>query len=245
VNPTRKGALAETAITAHAVELGFTVLRPVTEGERYDLVFGVRRTLLRVQCKWACRRGDAVVVNARTSRRSADGHVRGTYSSEEVDLIAAYCHELRRCFAVPVTEFGPSGQLWLRLAPARNGQLAGLHFAEQYDLGAIAQLEERLHGMQEVAGSSPASSTPSGPTAVTVGSHEFRNRFGWYMERSAAGAQIVVTHRGRPRIRVGPAEEPPFAPEPPLLTAARACAGARAPGARAGVRGVARFGACA
>jgi antitoxin (DNA-binding transcriptional repressor) of toxin-antitoxin stability system len=31
------------------------------------------------------------------------------------------------------------------------------------------------------------------------------------MERAAAGAQIVVTHRGRPRIRVGPAEEPLFA----------------------------------
>jgi len=35
----------------------------------------------------------------------------------------------------------------------------------------------------------------------------FRNRFGWYMERAAAGEQILVTHRGRPRIRVGPAHE--------------------------------------
>ena len=211
MNPTRKGAIAETAIAAAAVELGFTVLRPITEGERYDLVVGVGQTLLRVQCKWACFRSGAVVVNARTSRRSADGHVRGTYGPDEVDLIAAYCHELRRCYAIPVHDFGASGQLWLRLAPARNGQRAGLHFAEQYDFGAIAQLEERLHGMQEVAGSSPASSTPSGPTAVTVGSHEFRNRFGWYMERAAAGAQVLVTHRGQPRIRVGPADAPPLA----------------------------------
>jgi hypothetical protein len=30
--------------------------------------------------------------------------------------------------------------------------------AADYRLGAIAQLGERLHGMQEVAGSSPASS---------------------------------------------------------------------------------------
>jgi antitoxin (DNA-binding transcriptional repressor) of toxin-antitoxin stability system len=31
------------------------------------------------------------------------------------------------------------------------------------------------------------------------------------MERAAAGAEVLVTHRGRPRIRVGPAAEPLFA----------------------------------
>ena len=57
----------------------------------------------------------------------------------------------------------------LRLTPARNNQQAGIKAAEDYDLanmisrlGAIAQLGERLHGMQEVAGSSPAGSIDSG-----------------------------------------------------------------------------------
>jgi hypothetical protein len=31
-----KGAVAETAITARAVELGIVVLKPVVEGRRYD-----------------------------------------------------------------------------------------------------------------------------------------------------------------------------------------------------------------
>jgi hypothetical protein len=35
---TWKGAIAEAAITAVAVELGFVVLRPLVEGRRYDLV---------------------------------------------------------------------------------------------------------------------------------------------------------------------------------------------------------------
>jgi len=42
-------------------------------------------------------------------------------------------------------------------------------------------------------------------TETVVGAHEFRNRFGWYMERAAAGEELLVTHRGRPRIRVAPA----------------------------------------
>ena len=49
--------------------------------------------------------------------------------------------------------------------------------------------------MQEVAGSSPAGST-------SVGAHEFRNHFGWYMERAAAGEEIAVTRRGKPYVRL-------------------------------------------
>ena len=46
-------------------------------------------------------------------------------------------------------------------------------------------------------------STPSdadGP--APIGAHEFRNRFGWYMERAAAGEHFLVTRRGRPYVRI-------------------------------------------
>jgi len=35
-----------------------------------------------------------------------------------------------------------------------------------------------------------------------IGTHEFRERFGWYMERAAAGEEIHVTRRGRPHVRL-------------------------------------------
>jgi len=37
----RIGAIAETAIAAEATQLGFTVLRPIAEGLRYDLAFEI------------------------------------------------------------------------------------------------------------------------------------------------------------------------------------------------------------
>ncbi len=49
---THTGAIAETAITARAVELGLVVLKPVVEGRRYDLVIDDGGRMLRVQCKW-------------------------------------------------------------------------------------------------------------------------------------------------------------------------------------------------
>jgi hypothetical protein len=115
------------------------------------------------------------------------------YSIDEVDAIDAYCMELERCFLIPIGEVAGQAAVRLRLAPARNGQRAALHLAEQYLLGAVAQLEERRHGMAEVRGSSPLSSTVEisgvSPTREEVGAHEFRNRFGLYMERAAGGAE--------------------------------------------------------
>jgi prevent-host-death family protein len=37
---------------------------------------------------------------------------------------------------------------------------------------------------------------------VTVGSNPFRDRLGYWMERAAAGDDVVVTFRGRPRVRL-------------------------------------------
>ena len=38
-----------------------------------------------------------------------------------------------------------------------------------------------------------------------VGAHQFRNHFGWYMERAAAGEEFFVTRRGKPYVRLVPA----------------------------------------
>jgi hypothetical protein len=94
-------------------------------------------------------------------------------------------------------------------AAPRNGQVACITLAEHFEFeGAIAQLGERLRGTQEVAGSSPASSTSpssSDPPRVAVGSNPFRDRLGYWMERVAGGEEIIVTFRGKPRIRLSPA----------------------------------------
>ncbi len=157
----QKGAIAEAAITVAAIRAGAQVLRPVTEGERYDLVFVIGSSFLRVQCKWGIRIGDVVSAQVHTSCRvTGGGHVRRSYTQEEVDAIAVYCAPIDRSYLLPIDLVAGRKQINLRLSPARNNQRRKLHLAEQYELhGAIAQLGERLPGRQEVAGSSPASST--------------------------------------------------------------------------------------
>ncbi len=203
-----KGNVAELAIAAEAARLGLTVLMPMTEHERYDLVLGIAGRLLRVQCKWGSLRGEVIRVRCDCSYHSPTrGYVRSTYGVEEVDAIAIYCEEVRKCYFLPIADFAGKNMIHLRVGPARNNQRASVHWATDYEFpGAVAQLEERRHGMAEVRGSSPLSSTAdvSAPTEA-VGAHEFRNRFGLYLERAAAGAEISISHRGRPYARLVPA----------------------------------------
>jgi len=35
-----------------------------------------------------------------------------------------------------------------------------------------------------------------------VGAHEFRERFGYWMDRAAAGAELIVTRHGKPIVQV-------------------------------------------
>jgi prevent-host-death family protein len=123
-----------------------------------------------------------------------------------VEAVVAYCADLNRCYFLPITLVEGRQACQLRLAPSRNNQRALINWAVEYELGAIAQLEERCHGMAEVVGSSPTSSTatPSERTSISVAAHEFRNRFGWYMQCAAEGEPILVTHRGQPRLRLSP-----------------------------------------
>ncbi len=201
-DPNLKGNVAELKIQAEIASLGIPVLRPVTEHERYDLVIEIADRFLRIQCKSAPLYRDVVTVRNESTRRGPNGFIRKPYTADEVDAIAAYCSELDRCYLLPIDVVGGSRQITLRLNPTRNGQRACLHWAVDYELsGAIAQLGERLHGMQEVVGSSPTSSTPQ---TTTLGAHEYRERLGWYMERAAAGEAFLITRRGRPYARLGP-----------------------------------------
>ncbi|HEX3262960.1 MAG TPA: type II toxin-antitoxin system prevent-host-death family antitoxin, partial [Solirubrobacterales bacterium] len=42
---------------------------------------------------------------------------------------------------------------------------------------------------------------------AVVGAHDFRRRFGWYMQRSAAGEEFLITRRGKSYVRLLPARE--------------------------------------
>ena len=131
-----KGAIAELAIAHAAASLGVGVFRPLTNGERYDLIFDLRPRLLRVQCKWVSRLGDVVIVRCRSCRRGPQGLIHRGYTAEEIDAVAGYCAEVDRCYLVLLDEFKGKSALQLRLAAARNNQQLRINWADEFDFGA-------------------------------------------------------------------------------------------------------------
>jgi hypothetical protein len=160
-----KGAIAETKIAAAATELGVSVLRPIVEHGRYDLAFEIGGELLRVQCKWGGldRDGGRIKIQLQSTSWGASGYTSRSYRLDEIDLLAVYCAALDRCYLLPAELIVGRRAIWLRTAPARNGQRACINLATDFEFpGAVAQLEERRAGSAKVRGSSPLSSTYEG-----------------------------------------------------------------------------------
>ena len=204
-DPNHKGNVAELAIASEAARLGLSVLKPLTEHERYDLAIEICGQLLRVQCKWASYKGDVVHIHVGRCRTSRRGYVRATYREGEIDALGAYCQALDRCYLLPATMVIGRHALNLRIAPARNNQRAAINFAADYELGAVAQLEERRPGRAEVRGSSPLSSTPKQDLRDAVGMDEFYAKLAHYVRRAEAGDHTLITRWGRPVARLIPA----------------------------------------
>ncbi len=206
-----KGAVAEAKIAAEALRLGIPVLKPLAEHGRYDLAFDLESRILRVQCKWGSFRKGVIQARVGGSWHSPTrGYVTTTYDSSEIDVVAIYAGELDACFAVPVSLIEGQRVLYLRVDPPENHQRGAINWADEYALGAVAQLAERSAGSRKVGGSNPPSSTQGAPDAPppaeVVGAHEFRNLFGWFMQRAAAGEEFLVTRRGKPFARLSPSD---------------------------------------
>ena len=132
----QKGAVAELAIARAAAECGVGVYKPLTDGERSDLIFEVESQLYRVQCKYARLYGDVVKVRCYSTRRAKDGLRKRVYRSDEVDLIAVYCADLDRYFLLPDTVFDGRTEVDLRVGLCRNNQRRGVNDAFAIDFGA-------------------------------------------------------------------------------------------------------------
>jgi PD-(D/E)XK nuclease superfamily protein len=139
----RKGAIAETAIIHAAVKLGIGVYKPVVDGGRCDLIFELGDRLVRVQCKWAARRGSVVSVRCHSARRTRGGFVKRSYSADEIDAIVAYCADIDRCFLLPPKVFAGRPYVRLRVSPTRNNQRRRVNWADAY---ALEGYTERFTG---------------------------------------------------------------------------------------------------
>jgi PD-(D/E)XK endonuclease len=100
--PTRKrrGEAAEAAFLGRATHLGFSVLIPWGDSNRYDSVVELDRGFLRVQVKSATRCAET---RYRVKTTGANGQV---YTSKEIDFFVAYVVPENLWYIIPIQAVG-------------------------------------------------------------------------------------------------------------------------------------------
>jgi hypothetical protein len=144
LTPSQKGAVAEAAITLMAIQAGLTVIRPLCEGRRYDLVIELEPRLLRVQCKLARRLPGVLSVHASTCRLTPGGYVRTSYTANEIDAVGVYSPHLHRCFLIPIDEISGRREVHLRLDPTKNNQADRIKWARDYQFPVVIRRLRQL-----------------------------------------------------------------------------------------------------
>ena len=202
-NPNTKGNIAELEIALAAERAGLLAYKPIGEHGRTDMVLEIGETLYRVQCKWGrmLPERNAVAVNLTSSRWTPNGEIKTRYQQGEVDLVGVYCAPVDRCYLLPERLFVDKRSVQLRLTPARNGQRSCINLAEDYEFnGAVAQLARALRWQRRGQGFESPQLHSNPP--MSIGSDEFRNRLGYYLDLAAEGQELTITRWGKRFLRV-------------------------------------------
>jgi len=135
--PKAIGERSQAYIIAKFLEVGYNVLTPYGDNQRYDLVIeDADGQFWRVQCKTGRSNGENIVFTAvslyyhtragRTANGSRPYH-------GQIEYFAVYCPETRGVYLIPVDHTGVS-QMTLRLVPTKNKQEKNIRWAKDYEL---------------------------------------------------------------------------------------------------------------
>lgn len=134
MHPVKKGDVTESMLIARFLRLGYTVLKPLSQISRYDLVIDRNKGdgFERIQCKTGKLKGGRIRFNT-CSNECLRGGGRKNYDGE-ADYFGIYCFENDRCYLINVRYCGNMNSS-LRLSRNDNKRIMPTtHWAEEYEI---------------------------------------------------------------------------------------------------------------
>ena len=130
----RIGNITEVECMLAFMRLGYNVLQPYGDCERYDFVADVNGKFYKIQCKTANELDDGTIQFACRSNHRVEGKcVHEKYTADEIDFFATSYNG--QCYLVPQSECNTYKKL--RFTPPANGQVKGISFAVDYEIEKI------------------------------------------------------------------------------------------------------------
>ena len=116
MNKVLKGDISKACVVAKLLKEGFTILEPISENSRYDLVIDLNGKFLRIQIKTIYYKNDKKVYEMAcysTTRRNKK-HIKAIYTEEEVDYIIGYNPEKDEMYTFPIRDINGRNQIVFR-----------------------------------------------------------------------------------------------------------------------------------
>ena len=135
MNSKYKGNITELECMLAFMKLGYNVLTPYGDCERYDFVVDINNKLYKIQSKTSSSDDDGASFkfSCRSCNRKDGAIVHHTYTKEEIDYFVTIFDRI--VYLIPVEECG--GNKRLRLQPTKNGRVKGITWAKDYELEEI------------------------------------------------------------------------------------------------------------
>lgn len=140
-NTKYKGNITELGCMLAFMQLGYNVLTPYGDCERYDFVADVNGKFLKIQCKTSSPQ-DSEGASYKFSCRSThkvNGQMKMTkYRADEIDYFATCING--KCYLFPQSECG-SDKI-IRFQPPKNGATRNINYATDYEIEVILKKYE-------------------------------------------------------------------------------------------------------
>lgn len=102
-----KGLLTELNVASYVIKKGYSVSVPYGDKDRYDQIWDINGTLLKIQIKtshWLNDKQEAFEFKTESGYMKAHKNITRTYTKNEIDYFATFFEN--RCYVVPVEECG-------------------------------------------------------------------------------------------------------------------------------------------
>lgn len=131
----QKGNITEVETMLAFMKLGYTVLTPYGDCDRYDFLVEVNGKFLRMQSKTASteNNGESIRFSCRRTGRSNGQLVHHQYSDDEIDYFVTSWNG--KVYIVPVSECGSDKRL--RFAPCSAANQTKVNWAKNYELEEV------------------------------------------------------------------------------------------------------------
>ena len=130
------GNITEVSCMLEFMKLGYPVLTPYGDCQRYDFVVEINNKFYRIQSKTANDTyiNEGYIVFRCDNTTTKNGKVvHHSYDENEIDYFSTFYNG--KCYLVPVNEC--SREKRLRFTTPKNGQTKGITFASEYELEKV------------------------------------------------------------------------------------------------------------